>query len=344
MGSRLAPVGFDGVSPYLVTACPGTQLALQQAALGPRAVALSVGLGYTDSHVKKLADKIRRVGLVANVEKQSCIAVVQQAARLVRASGREPVADVATARLARLKIATATDAAAVARVADLLLVFGGDGTMLRAARDTADAGTPLLGVNIGGLGFLTAISAGQFATQLRAVWQGSFTLETRPLIEASGSLGGLFLSRAALNDFVVSRGSGSRLIELEVTVDGEELTRYRCDGLIVSSPTGSTAYSLAAGGAIVSPRAEVFTITPICPHTLSNRSVVVSLQSAIGIRALSGRIEALLSADGEVVAPLAAGETVLIRRSTRAVRLLHLAGDSFFRTLRQKLNWSGSHV
>ncbi len=294
--------------------------------------------------MKKLADNIQRVGLVANVEKSSCVAVVQQAARLVRASGREPVADLATARLANLKVPTVADAAAVARETDLLIVFGGDGTMLRAARDTADAGTPLLGVNLGGLGFLTAISAAQFAKELRTVWQGKFTVETRPLIEISGALEGKLLSRAALNDFVVSRGSGSRLIELEVTVDGEELTRYRCDGLIVSSPTGSTAYSLAAGGAIVSPRAEVFTITPICPHTLSNRSVVVSLNSAIGIRALSGKIETLLSADGEVVAPLAADETVLIRRSERSVRLLHLAGGSFFRTLRQKLNWSGAHV
>ncbi|MSU26835.1 MAG: ATP-NAD kinase [Pedosphaera sp.] len=262
----------------------------------------------------------------------------------MRASGREPVADIATARLANLKVPTAVDAAAVARESDLLLVFGGDGTMLRAARDTAVAGTPLLGVNLGGLGFLTATSADQFAKELRFVWQGKFTIETRPLIEVSGSLGGKLLSRRALNDFVVSRGAGSRLIEIEVTVDGEELTRYRCDGLIVSSPTGSTAYSLAAGGAIVSPSAEVFTITPICPHTLSNRSVVVSLHSAIGIRALSGKMEALLSADGEVVAPLAAGETVVMRRSEQAVRLVHLPGDSFFRTLRQKLNWNGSSV
>lgn len=295
-------------------------------------------------HVKKLADQIRRVGLVANVEKSSCAAVVRQAARLIRASGREPIADAATARLAKLKGRVAADAAAVARESDLLLVFGGDGTMLRAARETADAGTPLLGVNLGGLGFLTAISAGQLAKELLSVWQGKFTIETRPLIEVGGSLSGRPVAIAALNDFVVSRGAGSRLIELEVTVDGEELTRYRCDGLIVSSPTGSTAYSLAAGGAIVSPRAEVFTITPICPHTLSNRSVVVSLHSTIGIRAPSGKIETLLSADGEVVAPLVAGESVAIRRSARSVRLVHLPGDSFFRTLRLKLNWSGSNV
>lgn len=294
--------------------------------------------------MKKLADTLRRVGLVANVEKTSCRAVVRQAARLVEASGRVPVADAATARFAGLRCATAPDAAAVARATDLLLVFGGDGTMLRAARETADAKTPLLGVNLGGLGFLTAISSRDFARQLRAVWAGQFTVESRPLIEASGALGGRLLIRAALNDFVVSRGSGSRLIELEVTVDGEELTRYRCDGLIISSPTGSTAYSLAAGGAIVSPSAQVFTLTPICPHTLSNRSVIVSLNSVIGIRALGGRVETLLSADGEVLAPVAAGEQVVIRRDARSVRLLQLAGNSFFSTLRQKLNWSGAHV
>ncbi len=294
--------------------------------------------------MNKLADNIRRVGLVANVEKASCRAIVQQAARLVRASGREPVTDVATGRLASLKIATVPDAAAVARETDLLLVFGGDGTMLRAARESAASKTPLLGVNLGGLGFLTGISAGEFARQLSAVWAGEFTIETRPLMEVSGALSDGALTRLALNDFVVSRGSGSRLIELEVTVDGEALTRYRCDGLIVSSPTGSTAYSLAAGGAIVSPSAEVFTLTPICPHTLSNRSLVVSLKSAITIRALGARIETLLSADGEVVGPLSVGETVSIRRSRRSVRLLHLAGDSFFQTLRRKLNWSGASV
>jgi len=294
--------------------------------------------------VKQITDKIRRVGLVANVEKASCRAVVQQAIRLVRASGREPVADAATARLGNFKVATATDAAAVARDTDLLLVFGGDGTMLRASRETAASKTPLLGVNLGGLGFLTAISAGEFARQLKTVWAGEFTVDTRPLMEVSGALAGGSLARLALNDFVVSRGSGSRLIELEVTVDGEVLTRYRCDGLIVSSPTGSTAYSLAAGGAIVSPSAEVFTITPICPHTLSNRSVVVGLKTVVTIRALNSRIETLLSADGEVVAPLAAGETVQIRRSGHSVRLLHLTGDSFFKTLRRKLNWSGANV
>jgi NAD+ kinase len=127
-------------------------------------------------------------------------------------------------------------------------------------------------------------------------------------------------------------------------VDEAVLTRYRCDGLIVSSPTGSTAYSLAAGGAIVSPNAEVFTLTPICPHTLSNRSVIVSLNSVVQVKVISQRVETILSADGQEQTQLAAGDTVTIRRSQRTVRLVRLAGNSFFETLRHKLHWSGSTV
>jgi NAD+ kinase len=134
------------------------------------------------------------------------------------------------------------------------------------------------------------------------------------------------------------------LIELEVGVDDAVLTRYRCDGLIVSSPTGSTAYSLGAGGAIVSPNAEVFTLTPICPHTLSNRSVILNLNAVVQVKVLSQRVETVLSADGQIPTQLAAGDTVTVRRSERAVQLLRLAGSSFFETLRQKLHWSGSNV
>ena len=126
--------------------------------------------------------------------------------------------------------------------------------------------------------------------------------------------------------------------------DGDVLTRYRCDGLIVCTPTGSTAYSLSAGGAVVSPRADVFTLTPICPHTLSNRSVIVSLRSTVRVRVLSERVETILTADGQKMIPLNFGDVITIRRSRRAIRLLHLAGSSFFDTLRRKLNWRGSNV
>jgi NAD+ kinase len=146
----------------------------------------------------------------------------------------------------------------------------------------------------------------------------------------------------ALNDFVISRGTVPRMIELEVRVNGELLTSYRGDGLIVSSPTGSTAYSLAAGGAVVSPQAEVFALTPICAHTLSSRSVIVSLRSTIEVRLLSQRVETFLAADGQTPMAVNAGEVIRFRRSQHPARFVRLPGTSFFDTLRTKLNWSGS--
>jgi NAD+ kinase len=282
----------------------------------------------------------RRIGLIANSEKASCRNLVREAADLIRASRRTVLTDQATSALADLDAPTHADAAAVAREADLLMVFGGDGTMLRVAREIAGSRTPMLGINAGGLGFLTDVQAHQLPRALKELWSGETVLETRPLIEAVNH----DWSFRALNDFVITRGCSPRLIELEVTVDGEMLTVYRCDGLIVCSPTGSTAYSLAAGGAVVSPAAEVFTLTPICPHTLSNRSVIVNLDSVVTVRVMSRRVDTILTADGQQPRPLTAGDTVTIRRSKHEVRLLHLAGSSFFETLRRKLGWSGSHV
>jgi NAD+ kinase len=270
--------------------------------------------------------------------------VVQKAAQLIARSGRDVFSDAITARLAGLKSTVCPDAATLTKAVDLLLVFGGDGTMLRVAREVAGSRTPILGINIGGLGFLTAVSSPELGHALSQVWNNDFTLESRALIEASGHCHGRSLRHCALNDVVISRGAVARLIELEVTVDGQLLTRYRCDGLIVSSPTGSTAYALAAGGAIVSPTAEVFSITPICPHTLSNRSVIVSLASRIEVKVISPKPETLLSADGQGLSKLATGDVVAVRRSRHTVRLLHLAGSSFFQSLRHKLNWSGSNL
>jgi NAD+ kinase len=296
------------------------------------------------SCLKKPAHKILRVGIVANSSKVSARALVQKAARLIHRNGRVAVCDTGTAQLAQLTIKSAPDVAALTRQVDMLLVFGGDGTMLRVAREMRGAPTPILGINIGGLGFLTDVSSARLAQALRHVWDGQFTLESRALLEATGQCGQRPIRVCALNDVVISRAIVSRLIELEVSVDGEILTCYRCDGLIVSSATGSTAYSLAAGGAIVSPNAEVFTLTPICPHTLSNRSVIVSLDSAIAVRVLSDKPETILSADGQSESALTAGDVITVRRSRHSVRLMHLQGTSFFATLRQKLHWRGSHV
>jgi NAD+ kinase len=294
--------------------------------------------------LKKLPRKIERVGIVANSGKVSARALVQKAAHLIERSGRVALCDTGTARLAQLTIQTAPDVASLTRKVDMLLVFGGDGTMLRVAREMGGSPTPILGINIGGLGFLTDVNSSHLRDALLQVWEGRFSLDPRALLEASGTCGQRPLRVCALNDVVISRAIVSRLIELEVSVDGEVLTRYRCDGLIISSPTGSTAYSLAAGGAIVCPTAHVFTVTPICPHTLSNRSVIVSLDSIIQVKLLSEKPETILSADGHNVSALNAGDCVTICRSEHSVRLMHLEGTSFFETLRCKLQWSGSHV
>jgi len=294
--------------------------------------------------LKKLAENITRVGLIANSDKVPSRPLVRQAASLIRASERVVLTDSTTARLAGLKVPTCPDAAALTAEVDLLMVFGGDGTMLRVARETAGSRTPLIGINVGALGFLTDVQAHQLPLALKQIWAGETILESRSLIEATGRAGTETIAETALNDFVISRGAAPRLVDLEVTVDGDALTRYRCDGLIVCTPTGSTAYSLSAGGAVVSPTADVFTLTPICPHTLSNRSVIVSLDSTVRVKVLSRRVDTVLTADGQKIIPLASDDVIAIKRSRHCIRLLHLAGSSFFETLRRKLNWSGSNV
>ena len=291
-----------------------------------------------------MPNKPRRIGLTANPDKIAARPLIRRVARSIAKEGKTVLADAGTAGLADLNIPTSADIASLASRSDLLLVFGGDGTMLGAARAVAGQSTPILGVNIGGLGFLTAVPSANLHRELPKIWSGDFSIEERTLIEATGTIAGQSVKQVALNDFVISRGATSRLIELEVKVNGEVLTHYRCDGLILTSPTGSTAYSLAAGGAIVSPSAPVLTITPICPHTLSNRSVIVDLGSVIEVRVISQKLETFLTADGQVQLPMFSGDMVRIRKSAKTVRLVRLPESSFFKTLRQKLNWSGSSV
>jgi NAD+ kinase len=294
--------------------------------------------------LKKNASHFQRIGLIGNADKSACAETVRAAARLLQRGGRKLVCDAATGQLARLKCEIVPDAADVARATDLILVFGGDGTMLRTARLIAGSRTPLLGVNIGGLGFLTAVAADKMAEALKLVWRGEFSFESRALIEATGICHGKKVHAIALNDIVISRGAVSRLIALDVSVNGEAITRYRCDGLIVSSPTGSTAYSLAAGGAIVLPTAEVFVLTPICPHALSNRSIILPLAASIRVQASHAVPSAFLNADGQIIGELDAGDAVSIRRSRHTVRLVRLANSSFLEAMRRKLHWRGTYL
>jgi len=292
--------------------------------------------------LKKLADKIKRVGITGNSEKVSGAAAVKLAARLVKGAGRRVLCDSTTAEWLGSGTKTCMDTTSLIRLVDLLLVFGGDGTMLRAARELAGSRTPMLGINIGSLGFLTAVPSEELSPALKRVWRGEFSFESRALLQASGNCQGRHVDQTALNDIVISRGISSRLIELEVRVDGDPLTRYRCDGLIISSPTGSTAYSLAAGGAVVFPTAQVLELTPICPHTLSNRSLIVPLSAKIDVQVISEKPTTILSADGQVVSELSTGDMLTISRARHSVRLMHLAGSSFCETLRRKLHWRGA--
>lgn len=291
---------------------------------------------------------IRSVGLVANVEKPASLPLTREAVRLLRARGLRVQADPATVQAAGLDVPARASSADLASACDLLLVFGGDGTILRVAREIAGHATPLLGIHVGRLGFLAQVRTDQLARAVEQIEAGDYRIESRSLllaehVPAPGGRRPAIAPVRALNDLVFSRGEVSRLIELEVFVDDEELTRYRCDGLVVASPTGSTAYSLAAGGAIVSPSAKVFTVTPICPLTLTNRSVIVDLDSTLRVRVATRKLRTHLTADGQVAVRLGFGDDVVIRRAPDEVRLLALGGNSFFQTLRQKLHWSGSH-
>lgn len=294
--------------------------------------------------MKKLAESIRRVGLIANPEQPNAARLVRRAAKILAGLKRTVACDPDTASVLTGEVPARESLDALARASDLLLVFGGDGTMLRVAREVAGLPVPLLGINAGHLGFLTAVPPARLSDSLKKIPAGKFAFEQRSLLEATIHRGHERSTQIALNDFVLGRGLTSRLIELEVSVDDELLTRYRCDGFIASSPTGSTAYSLAAGGAIVSPGADVLTLTPICPHTLSIRPLVVGLDSVVRVKLLSPRLIASLSGDGQQQTELGTGDTVVIRRSDRTVRLLRLAGTSFFSTLRQKFGWSGSNL
>ena len=282
--------------------------------------------------------------MIANSEKPASRGVAQKAAALLAKTSHDICCDDATAQMAGLKAVCYPDAASLAREVDLLLVFGGDGSMLRVVREMDGALTPILGVNVGRLGFLTAVPSNELPKALEKIWKNDFEIESRQLLEARGESRGRKIALRALNDIVISRGAAPRMIELEVTVNGQVLTCYRCDGLIISSPTGSTAYSLSAGGAIVTPDAQVFEITPICPHTLSNRSVIVSSSAIVQVKVISEKVETTATADGQVQADLEVGDVITIRRSQRVAQLLHPGGSSFFDTLRRKLHWSGSNV
>ncbi len=225
---------------------------------------------------------------------------------------------------------------------ECILVLGGDGTLIQAARDTVECGIPLLGINLGNLGYLAEIEKSGVLEAMDSLMADAYTLEPRMMLEGS-----VYRKEErnvhdlALNDIVVNRAGALRVIDYEIYVNGEFLNRYSADGIIVSTPTGSTGYSLSAGGPIVSPMASMIVVTPICPHTLTARSIVLSGRDQVTIRLGSGRRaeweEAFATFDGEVSVPIATGDYVEIRKSEKTADILKISKISFLEVLRNKM-------
>src|SRR5712672_441943 len=228
----------------------------------------------------------------------------------------------------------------LAQESDLLLVLGGDGTLLAAAREAAPRGIPVLPINLGSLGFLTSFTLGELYSALEGTLAGQLAASERVMLNASLMREGETIeSQLVLNEAVITKGALARMIEIELSIDEDFVCRYRADGLIVATPTGSTAYSLSAGGPIVHPAVESWIITPICPHTLSDRPVVVRDSSLIEVH-LSGDTESVfLTLDGQTGIPMQAADVVRMRRASERLRLIQPAQKSYFEILRNKLKW-----
>jgi len=223
---------------------------------------------------------------------------------------------------------------------DLVLVLGGDGTLLKAARLYGGRGAPILGVNLGGLGFLTEINLEEFYTILETILQGEFQTEARMMLSAEIIRQGLRLAPTTfLNDAVINKGALARIVDLETSIDNLFLTSYRGDGLIVSTPTGSTAYNLAAGGPILHPALQTMILTPICPFTLTNRPIIVQDNSVIDIRLGSKARDVWVTFDGQIGYPLEAGDLVRIKKAPVQIELIKSPFKNYFEILRTKLKW-----
>jgi NAD+ kinase len=224
--------------------------------------------------------------------------------------------------------------------ADLAIVVGGDGTMLTAARELVRHGVPLVGVNQGRVGFMTDIAYDDMQAGVGAILEGNYSIEERTLLDAELVRGNEKVLRTlALNEAVIGKGSQGRLIEFDLAIDGEFIYTLRADGIIVATPTGSTAYALSAQGPILHPAVPALTLVPLNPHTLSARPVTISDRCAIEIK-LVHALDARAHFDGLALADMAEGDRLLLKRSADVVRFVHPPGYRYFATLRQKLRWS----
>jgi NAD+ kinase len=282
---------------------------------------------------------VKRLGIVAKTDRDEARTVVPQLLDWCAARGIQPILEKETAGVCPQATCGVVGRSELPSHSDLLLVLGGDGTLLSMARMVGDLGVPILGVNLGGLGFLTALTLDELFPALEAYLRDELVIEERMLLEARVYRQGERLGEyAALNDVVITKSAMSRIIRLEVAVDGDFATGYRADGLILSTPTGSTAYCLSAGGPIVFPTMDAVVLTPICSHTLTNRPIVLPATQRISITLLTDQ-DVMLTLAGQGGFALTANDTVEVRRAAARTRLLRVPQKHFFSVLRTKLKW-----
>ena len=287
---------------------------------------------------------ISRVGLVAKERVEAAAPVLIELAAWLEARGLQPVFETRTAQLAGIgggrEIVSKDE---LPTACELIVLLGGDGTLIGMSRRIARAGAdvPVAGVNFGSLGFLTEITLGDLYPSLEGVLDGTAPIEERMMLHAKVMRGGaVFTDELVLNDVVITKAALSRIIELSVCIGTDRVMRVRADGLIVATPTGSTAYNLAAGGPIVQPVVDALLLTPIAPHMLTNRPLVVAGTSQISVEPdMNGNDEVFVTFDGQSGHALQADDVVVIDRASRPLCLVRSAQRSYFDVLRQKLKW-----
>jgi len=294
--------------------------------------------------ITRASRSVTRVGIVAKAQLRAATTHLQEIAAWLEQRGVQAVFETETADLlpGSPPAAVASKPALAAGV-DVVLVLGGDGTLLSMADCIGEAGTaiPILGVNFGSLGFLTEITLPELYPSLEAALDGRAHIELRMMLRSTTIREGkTFAQLIALNDAVITKTARSRLIDLSVSVGDEFVTRVKADGLIVATPTGSTAYNLAAGGPIVQPNVDALILTPIAPHTLTNRPIVIPATSTVRVQPnMDARDEVFVTFDGQAGFQLQAGDEVSIRRAETPLRLIRPSTRSYFEVLRTKLKW-----
>jgi len=285
---------------------------------------------------------MRKLGVLANCRKKDAAGVLRKLAELSARHGLSLVSDRDTgALLPGCEIQAAAD---LFERVDAVMALGGDGTMLRVVRALAGRDKPVIGVNIGSLGFLTSVAEQDMERALECLARDQYQISVRAIVEATLLRDGRALaSYRGLNEVVVSSVT-NRVVDLDVALDGDPVTSYMCDGVIVSTPTGSTGHSLSAGGPILTPETQALLMCLICPHTLSSRPMVVPASSELALSVGGATDRAQVTVDGQVGQMLEPADQVKVRCSSDSVRFIHLPGYSYFRVLRQKLHWSGSNV